>query len=153
MINASISGDTTRGGLSRLDQALGRAAPVAVCIVELGANDGLRGLPLRAMGRNLAAIIERCRTAGARVLLIGMRIPPNYGRTYTDGFVAVYSDLARDYELPLLRFFLDGVIQRREWMQEDGLHPRAEAQPRLLENIWPKLEPLLVVPADSGKKP
>ncbi|MDQ2695704.1 MAG: arylesterase [Pseudomonadota bacterium] len=142
VVNASISGDTTRGGLARLPDALARHRPDIV-ILELGGNDGLRGLPLAEMEKNLAAMIGLSRAAGARVVLVEMRIPPNYGPVYSEKFRAVYADLARRHDLPLVPFFLDGVATDAALMQEDGIHPRADAQARLLDNVWPTLEPLL----------
>lgn len=140
--NASISGETSSGGLSRIEASLRQHRP-ALVIVELGANDGLRGLPVAELRRNLAAIIEQCRRQGARVLLVGMRIPPNYGPRYTRDFADSYPQLAKQYRLPLVKFLLDGVAGRRELVQEDGLHPLAVAQPRLLDNVWKKLQPIL----------
>ncbi len=145
VVNASISGDTTAGGLARLDGALARARPDWV-LVELGANDGLRGLPLSAMRRNLEAIVAQARAHGARVLLIGMRLPPNYGPRYTDAFQRVYRDLAASRHLPLVPFLMDGVALDPALMQADGLHPAAAAQPRLLDNVWHVLAPLLSPP-------
>ncbi|MDE1943215.1 MAG: arylesterase [Betaproteobacteria bacterium] len=142
VVNASISGDTTAGGLARLEDALRRDHPDWV-LVELGANDGLRGLPLSAMRHNLDAIVTRARAHGARVLLIGMRLPPNYGPQYTEGFQRVYRDLASSRHLPLVPFLLDGVALDPALIQADQLHPTAEAQPRLLDNVWHVLAPLL----------
>ncbi len=146
VINASISGDTTSGGLTRLPQALQRHRP-AIVIIELGGNDGLRALPLTEMRNNLAAMIEQSRAAGADVLLIGMQIPPNYGPAYTAKFRTVYEDLARQYQVPLVPFLLDGVATDLSLMQGDGMHPRPEAQPRILDNLWPYLARML-----SGQK-
>ena len=140
--NASISGDTTSGGLSRLPAALERDRP-AIVIVELGANDGLRGQPLMEMSQNLARIIELARQAGARVALAEMRIPPNYGPLYTQKFQATFGELAKRYDIALIPFLLNGVAGNRALIQDDGLHPGAEAQPRILDNVWPTLEPLL----------
>ncbi|MDE1982771.1 MAG: arylesterase [Betaproteobacteria bacterium] len=145
VVNASISGDTTAGGLARLDDALKRSHPDWV-LVELGANDGLRGLPLSAMRRNLDAIVTRARAHGARVLLIGMRLPPNYGPHYTDGFQRVYRDLAASRHLPLVPFLMDGVALDPALVQADQLHPTAAAQPQLLDNVWRVLAPLLSQP-------
>jgi acyl-CoA thioesterase-1 len=142
VVNASISGDTTAGGRARLADALKRHHPQIV-ILELGANDGLRGLPLRETRTNLEAMIKAAQSVGARVLLVGMQLPPNYGPDYTGKFRAIYRDLARNNDLPLVPFLLDGVALNPKLMQPDGLHPRAAAQPRLLENVWPYLEPLL----------
>jgi len=143
VVNASVSGETTRGGNNRLPAALERWQPPVV-VIELGANDGLRGLPLSEMRDNLANMIRMAQAQGARVLLIGMRLPPNYGPRYTREFHATYLELAQDYHVALVPFLLDKVSERRELMQTDNLHPTAAAQPLLLETIWPKLRPLLV---------
>ena len=142
VINASISGDTTRGGLGRIDAALRMHKPTVV-VLELGGNDGLRGLPLKDMRTNLSAIITKSLDAHARVLLVGMRIPPNYGPLYTRNFEAVYTGLAKQFDVARVPFLLEGVALNPELVQDDGIHPRAAAQPRLLENVWPHLEPLL----------
>lgn len=142
VINASVSGETSGGGLARLPALLKEHSP-ALVILELGGNDGLRGHPLNLMRRQLATIIEQSRAAGARVLLLGMRIPPNYGQRYTEQFHATYRQLAEEYQLPLVEFFLEGVALRPELMQRDGIHPTAEAQARLLENVWQVLAPML----------
>lgn len=142
VVNASISGDTTRGGLGRIDAALRTHAP-AVVIVELGGNDGLRGLPVKEMRANLSAIITKSLAAQARVLLVGMRIPPNYGPLYTKNFEAVFTGLAKQFEVARVPFLLEGVALKLDLVQDDGIHPRAAAQPRMLENVWPHLTPLL----------
>lgn len=142
IVNRSISGETTAGGLRRLPQALEQTAPDLV-IIELGANDGLRGLDLRAMRDNLDRMIALSRDAGADVLLLGMRIPPNYGPEYTDAFASVYRDVADRHEVALLPFFLEPVADDWDLVQDDGLHPTAAAQPLLLAHVWPALEPLL----------
>lgn len=142
VVNASISGDTTRGGLGRIDAALRTHAP-AVVIVELGGNDGLRGLPVKEMRANLAAIITKSLAAQARVLLVGMRIPPNYGPLYTRSFEQVFVELAKQFEVARVPFLLEGVALKLDLVQDDGIHPRAAAQPRMLENVWPHLTPLL----------
>jgi len=142
VVNASISGDTTRGGLGRIDTALNTHAP-AVVVIELGGNDGLRGLPLKEMRNNLGAMISKSLAAQARVLLVGMRIPPNYGPLYTRDFETVFTALTKQFEVARVPFLLDGVALDPELIQGDGIHPRAEAQPRLLENVWPHLAPLL----------
>ena len=142
VVNASISGETTRGGATRLPELLRQHTP-AIVLLELGGNDGLRGLPPGQMRANLAAMIEASRAAGAEVLLLGIDIPPNYGRAYRDAFTAVYTRLAEAYELPLVPFLLEGVALEEELMQADGIHPTAAAQPRILENVWPALAPLL----------
>ncbi|CAG2138445.1 Esterase TesA precursor [Ralstonia mannitolilytica] len=140
--NASISGDTTAGGRSRLPAVLARERP-AIVILELGANDALRGLSLASSETNLKAMIEASQAAGAKVLLVGMRIPPNYGPDYSERFFATFGKLAQQYHVPLVPFLLDGVVQRQDWFQEDRIHPVAAAQPVMLDNVWPKLEPLL----------
>lgn len=145
IVNASISGETTSGGLERLPALLAAHRPDVV-VLELGANDGLRGLPVADMEANLARMIELAQAAHARVLLLGMRIPPNYGPRYTDRFHASYATLAARYGVPLVPFFLDGVAGDPALVQDDGLHPRAEAQPRMLENVWPALEALRLPP-------
>jgi len=142
VINASISGDTTANGRVRLPRALAQHEP-AVVVLELGGNDGLRGLPLEEMKRNLAAMIEESKKSGAEVVLIGIRLPPNYGPRYNERFRAVYEDLAARYRLPLVPFLLDGVYEQDGLMQPDGIHPTAAAQARMLDNVWPKLRPVL----------
>ena len=142
VVNASISGDTTSGGLSRLPAALELHRP-AIVVLELGANDGLRGQPPMAMSRNLSQMIERSQQAGARVLLAEMRIPPNYGPLYAQKFQATFGELAKRYDIPLIPFLLDGVAGNPGLIQDDGLHPRAEGQPRILDNVWAALEPVL----------
>jgi acyl-CoA thioesterase-1 len=139
--NASISGDTTSGGRTRL-AALLRQRP-AVVVIELGANDGLRGLSVDAMRDNLQAMVEACRRQGARVLLVGMRVPPNYGEAYTARFYAVYTTLAQRDHIALAPFLLDGFADRLELFQPDHIHPLAVAQGRMLDNVWPYLKPLL----------
>lgn len=141
VVNASISGETTAGGLARLPRALGEHRP-AVVVLELGANDGLQGLPLAAMGRNLETMVTQARQAGARVLLVGMRLPPNYG-AYGENFRQTYPTLAQRLKLPLVDFLLAGMADQPALFQGDGLHPVAAAQPRLLDNVWKGLHPLL----------
>lgn len=148
VVNASISGETSSGGLARIENALRQHHPQLV-ILELGANDGLRGLPVTQMRQNLGAIIEVCRRHGAHVLLTGMRIPPNYGPHYSRSFSESYSFLAKKYKVPLLPFLLEGVAGRRELAQDDGLHPTAEAQPALLDNVWKSLVPILGKPGKT----
>jgi acyl-CoA thioesterase-1 len=145
VVNASISGETTAGGLSRLPDALRRFKP-AVVIIALGANDGLRGLPLSAMRSNLAAMIRADHRAGARTLLVGMRLPPNYGPDYVRQFARTYEDLARELRVPLVPFLLAGFADRADAFQADGLHPTADYQPAILDNVWPELAPLLKKP-------
>lgn len=141
VVNASISGETTSGGSARLPDILGQYHPDIV-LLELGGNDGLRGLSPQQMQVNLAKMIERSQEKGAEVLLLGIEIPPNYGPAYTDAFRAVFTELAQDYEVPLLPFLLEGV-DVDSMLQSDGIHPTAEAQPIILENVWPKLEPMI----------
>jgi acyl-CoA thioesterase-1 len=142
VINASVSGETTGGGLARLPALLKQHQPELV-IVELGGNDGLRGYPLNVMKQQLAQIIETSRDGGAEVLLVGMQIPPNYGLRYTNHFRDTYTELAEQYDLPLVTFLLAGVALTPELMQKDGIHPTAEAQEKMLDNVWPILQPLL----------
>lgn len=142
IVNASISGETTGGGRARLPSLLVQHRP-AVVVVELGANDGLRGLPLEAAEANLRAIINASRSAKAKVLLIGMQLPPNYGRDYTEKFINLYSTLARETGTPLVPFLLQGIVDQPHLFQSDRLHPATEAQPIMLNNIWPLLKPLL----------
>ena len=142
VVNAGISGDTTAGGLTRLPELLARHQP-AILIVELGANDGLRGLKLDLIRDNLTRMITLGREAGSQVLLIGIRLPPNYGAAYDRAFQAVFQAVAAAQEVPLVPFLLDGVAQDRALMQADGVHPAAAAQPRILDNVWPTLESLL----------
>ena len=142
VVNASVSGDTSAGGLARLPTLLAEHQPQLV-IVELGGNDGLRGQPPAQLQQNLAAIIQSARESGARVLLLGMQLPPNYGARYNALFSQVYADVAGAAQVPLLGFFLDGVGGVPALMQGDGIHPNAAAQPRLLDNLWPQLKPLL----------
>ncbi len=140
--NVSISGETTSGGLTRLDAELDRHRPDIV-IVELGANDGLRGLPLGGIEQNLAGIIARIQAQDAAVLLAGMQLPPNYGPTYTRGFARIFERLAQKYGAALVPFLLDGLDHDNSHFLDDRLHPNAEAQLLILDNIWPALEPLL----------
>jgi acyl-CoA thioesterase-1 len=138
VVNASVSGETTGGGRARLSRALELHKP-AVVVLELGGNDGLRGLPVKQVRANLEYIIEQSRNAGAQVVLVGIRMPPNYGAEYADAFHALYGELARKYQLSLVDFFLEGVALDENLMQEDGIHPTAAAQPKLLDNLWPAL--------------
>lgn len=142
VVNASISGDTSAGGASRLPALLGEHKP-ALVIIELGGNDGLRGQPPAQLQQNLAGMVERSQQAGAKVLLLGMRLPPNYGKRYTDAFARVYQDLAASRQVPLVPFFLEGVGGVEGMMQADGIHPAAGAQGKLLDNVWPSLKPML----------
>lgn len=140
--NASISGETTAGGLSRLPKALEQHKP-AVVIIELGANDGLRGLSLKAMRDNLEAMVQAAKKADAKVLLVGMRMPPNFGQSYTEKFHATYLELAKAHGTALVPYMFEGFGEKREMFVADGLHPKAEAQPIILNSIWPALRPLL----------
>ena len=140
--NASISGETTSGGAARIAEALKAHRP-RVIIVALGANDGLRGLSPEQMRANLTKIVSLSQRAKARVLLVGMRMPPNYGETYTRQFEQVYARIAREHKTALVPFLLQGVDQRRDLFLSDNIHPTAEAQPVLLENVWKALLPLL----------
>ncbi len=140
--NASISGETTDGGLRRLPDLLERHQP-SIVIIELGANDGLRGFPPTVTRNNLKAMIEQAQAIDSRVLLVGMQLPPNYGKRYTEAFAAIYPDLAESEDTALVPFFMDNIYNQPGMMQGDGLHPTEKAQPRLLENVWPHLEPLL----------
>lgn len=143
VVNASVSGETTDGGRARLARALAIQRP-GIVILELGANDGLRGLPLDEVRANLVAMIDAAQKGGSRVLLLGMRIPPNYGATYSERFHAIYGELADKYHVPFVPFLLDKVALDPDMIQQDGLHPNAQAQPQLLEAIWPALRPMLV---------
>jgi acyl-CoA thioesterase I len=142
VVNASVSGETTSGGLTRLPALLRQHQP-RIVLLELGANDGLRGQPIPRIRDNLQQMVQLSRAEGAEVLLIGILLPPNYGPRYTSQFAAIYPELARTQRLPLVPFLLDGVADQPHLMQQDGLHPTAEAQHRLLDNVWPHLQPLL----------
>lgn len=142
VVNASISGETTSGGRSRLPALLAQHRP-AVVIIELGANDGLRGLPLAAMKQNLVAMVRACRDANARVLLVGMQIPPNYGRDYGRRFAETFAEVAREEKTAFAPFLLEGFADRPEFFQPDRIHPTAKAQALMLDNVWPHLQPLL----------
>lgn len=143
VVNASVSGETTEGGLARLPRALALHHP-GIVIIELGGNDGLRALPVEQMRANLAQMAALCAAAGARVLLLGMQIPPNYGPQYTQQFGSSYGTVARDKNLPLVPFLLNGIALNPQLMQADGIHPNELGQPKLLDNVWPTLKPLLV---------
>lgn len=142
VVNASISGDTTAGGRSRIGAALDQARP-AVVIIALGGNDGLRGLPVAALRDNLHAMIEAARARKARIVLAGMKLPPNYGIDYTRAFEQSYADLAKRHKAALVPFLLEGVAERREYFLPDNIHPVAEAQPIILDNVWKVLKPQL----------
>lgn len=142
VVNASVSGETSSGGLTRIESALEQHRP-AIVMIELGANDGLRGLPLADTKRNLAAIIGKAKQAKARVLLIGMQLPPNFGAAYARRFSTLYSELASENKVPLLPFLLEGFADKRELFQADMLHPTAQAQPMIVDTVTKALEPLL----------
>ena len=142
VVNASISGDTSAGGLARLPAALAAHKPDVV-VIELGGNDGLRGQPPTQLKQNLASMIQQSQDSGAKVLLLGMQIPPNYGKRYVEAFAKVFGDVAQKEKVPFVPFFLEGVGGHPELMQADGLHPAVAAQDKLLENVWPALKPLL----------
>ncbi len=142
VVNASISGETTLGGRNRIDAAL-RAHRPNIVILELGANDGLRGASPETIRGNLEAISDASRRANARVLLVGIRLPPNYGLPYAEKFQGVFREVARSRKLPLVPFLLDGFSENRELFQSDGIHPSAAAQPLMLDNVWKELRPLL----------
>jgi acyl-CoA thioesterase I len=153
VVNASASGETTGGGRTRWPRALELHKP-DIAILELGSNDGLRGLPLEQMRANLDTMIQLAKSRGTRVVLLGMEMPPNYGPAYTTGFRATFSELAKSHQVSLVPFFMDGVALNAELMQDDELHPNEAGQPLLLDNVWPFLEPLLKrnVNAQRGAK-
>ena len=145
VVNASVSGDTSSGGRSRLPELLARHRP-SVVVLELGGNDALRGLPLTMTRDNLVAMAQAAQAAGARVLLVGMQMPPNYGRKYTEDFAALFKEVARERNAALVPFLLEGVAdspQAQDLFQADRIHPNAQAQPRMLDNVWKGLQPLL----------
>jgi acyl-CoA thioesterase-1 len=142
VVNASISGETSAGGAARIDKSLQQHKP-AVVILELGANDGLRGLPLAQMRQNLGAMIQHSQKAGARVVLVGMKLPPNYGPEYTQAFEATFGELARRYKTALAPFLLEDFAEKPELFQSDRIHPTEAAQPLMLERVWKALRPLL----------
>lgn len=142
VVNASIGGETTDGGLRRLPELLDENEP-SIVIIELGGNDGLRGFPPNVIRQNLSSMIEQVHEAGARALLVGMQIPPNYGQRYTRAFADIYPELAEEHETELVPFFLEGVYDQEGMMQADDIHPTAKAQGQLLNNVWPVLEPML----------
>jgi acyl-CoA thioesterase-1 len=145
VVNASISGETTAGGAARIDSELATHRPDVV-VIELGANDGLRGLPMEQARANLSKMIEAAQAAGAKVLLVGMEMPPNYGPEYTEQFRGMFRELSATWRIPLLPFLLEPIAREREAFQADNLHPVAEVQPRILDHVWPALEPLLAAP-------
>jgi acyl-CoA thioesterase-1 len=145
VVNASVSGDTSAGGRARLPGLLARHQPTVV-VIELGANDALRGLPLQSTQANLQAMVQASQAAGAKVLLLGMQVPPNYGSAYGRDFAAVFSVVARQNKTALLPFLLAGIADAPDplaWFQSDRIHPTAKAHPRMLDNVWPHLQPLL----------
>lgn len=142
VINASVSGETTGGGLIRLPKTLEVHQP-DILILELGANDGLRGYPIKKMKSNLNTMVDLAQSAETQVLLVGMVLPPNYGRRYTTAFEAMFTEIATEYAIPLVPFLLDGATTERALIQRDGIHPTADAQPKLLDDIWPRLLPML----------
>jgi len=150
VVNASVSGETTQGGVVRIEAVLERHAP-RVVVLELGGNDALRGLPLDRTKANLARMIEASREAGARVLLLGMQIPPNYGPEYTRAFRVLYRELHEETGVAFVPFFLEGVALDPALMQDDGIHPAPAAQPMLLDNVWPALERLLVPAGETPR--
>ena len=143
VVNASISGETTLGGLNRIRAVLGEHQP-AIVIVALGGNDGLRGNPLEETRRNLIGIVEACRKAGSKVVIAGMRVPPNYGPVYTRRFEGLFAEVARQQNVSLVPFMLQGFAENRGMFQSDGIHPAAAAQGRILDNIYRRLRPLLL---------
>jgi acyl-CoA thioesterase-1 len=142
VVNASVSGETTSGGRARLGRALEQHQPQIV-ILQLGANDALRGLPIATARANLGAMVDTINASGARTLLLGIEIPPNYGPSYTAQLRDMYVTIARRNDLPFVPFFLDGIALEERYMQADGLHPNAEGQPRILENVWKTLQTML----------
>ncbi len=142
VVNASITGETTHGALARLDDLLDTHKPEIV-LIELGGNDGLRGLPLPEVRQNFSRLIEQSQQSGAKVLLVRMRLPPNYGFLYTQQFEKLFSDLEKKYKVALAPFILRGIALHPKLMQPDGIHPRVQAQALMLDNIWPALVPLL----------
>jgi acyl-CoA thioesterase-1 len=151
VVNASVSGETSRGAAVRLPQLLSRHDP-AVVVIEIGGNDGLRGLPVAELRRNLTAMLEAARAAGAGALVLGMRIPPNYGPRYTEEFQAVFGEVAGRYGAGLVPFVLEDIALDAALMQEDGIHPRAAAQPLILDRVWARLEPLLKEARAAGAR-
>jgi len=142
VINASITGETTEGGAARIAQALDAFTP-SLIILELGGNDGLRGIPPDRMKGNLQTIIQSSKSAGAAIVLLGIRIPPNYGSRYIEDFDNVYRELADEFDVPWIEFFMEGIALNDELMQADGIHPNAAAQSLLLDNAWPVISKAL----------
>ncbi|WP_348767827.1 arylesterase [uncultured Salinisphaera sp.] len=152
VVNASVSGETTAGGRGRLDAALKRHEPDVV-VLELGGNDGLRALPIKTMKDNLAAMIDTSRASGAKVLLLGMRIPSNYGKRYADQFHQAFVDLADETDVAFVPFFLEDIANDRGNFQNDGVHPNAQAQPAMLDAVWPALAPLIDAKPQAAVQP
>jgi len=142
VVNASVTGETTSGGRGRIERALAQHQP-SIVLLELGGNDALRGLPVRETQANLKSMIDAARRAGSKVLLLGIRIPPNYGAAYANSVDAMYVTLAAQTKVPLVPFILEGFALDARYMQADGIHPNAAGQPKVLENVWPSLSPLL----------
>ena len=142
VVNASISGETSSGGAARLQKALQQHKP-AVVVLALGANDGLRGLPVAQMRQNLSTMIEQSQKAGARVVLVGMKLPPNYGPDYTRAFESAFAELARRHRTALVPFLLEDIAEKQDFFQPDRVHPTEAAQPLILERVWAELRPLL----------
>jgi acyl-CoA thioesterase-1 len=151
VVNAGVSGDTSAGGLSRLDWSL--AGDVKILVIELGANDGLRGLPVKELKRNLSEVITRAQAKGIKVILTGMEAPPNFGSAYTSEFRAVYRELAREHNIAFVPFYLEGVAGIPGLNIADGIHPNAEGSRIVEKTIWSALEPLLVKRTAGGKNP
>jgi acyl-CoA thioesterase I len=150
VVNASVSGETTAGGHVRLEAALKQYQPNLV-VLELGGNDGLRGLSLATVRNNLDAMIRLCLATKIKVLLVGIRLPTNYGKSYTQKFNGIYRELARQYNVPLLASLMAGFETRRDLFQPDGIHPAQAAQSMMLENVWGLLEPLIALPRSRGQ--
>lgn len=151
IVNASVSGDTTAGGNSRLPATLASHKP-NLLLIELGGNDGLRGLSLQDTESNLRNMIRQAKTVGAQVMLLGMRLPPNYGKRYTDQFFALYGKLAKEEKTALVPFLFEGMADQPQWFQADRIHPNQAAQPLLLNNVWPVLAPSLPKASVQGRK-
>ncbi|MGI0117332.1 arylesterase [Zooshikella sp. RANM57] len=142
IVNISISGETSAGALRRLPTALNKYTP-SIVLIELGANDGLQGLPLKLLEQNLRKMIQLCKQQNALPILFTMHIPPNYGKRYTDAFNELYTTISQEENIPLMPFFLKGVAGNPDYIQADGLHPNQTAQPLILNNVWPVLEPII----------
>jgi acyl-CoA thioesterase-1 len=149
VVNASISGDTTSGGRARLAPLLARYRP-AITLIELGGNDALRGIPLELTRSNLREMIAAARKAGSQVIVVGMRIPPNYGPDYSEQFFTMFSSVAKQEKTGYVPFLLAGVAEHQDWFQPDQIHPLAKAHPQILQNVWPTVRPLL---KPAGKSP